>query len=378
MQVDTDPVEYRIETLDLAGGAAALQPWQLRGLAELEREHQLGLLGHDDFARDPAQIAAWSTNRSSVRRLIVLAREATAGPVPGAIVGAAMMDLPLLDNTHMAWASVTVRAAHRRRGLGTALWREVWAATREDGRTTVIADTAHLPAQAPAEHRVPPATGTGYLDDREGPTCFARTMGLALMQVERQSTQQLPIPADHLANLRTRATPAVGPDYDLVQWTGATPPDLVPDYLRLLTAMSTDAPMGDLDYHEEAWDAGRLLEAEQAAERAGRRSLTTAARHLPSGALVGYTQIQLDTYKPQMAHQENTVVLRDHRGHRLGLLLKLANVEQLQRLAPQVRRVHTWNAAENQHMLAVNTALGYRLSSLWGAWQYQQTRAETP
>lgn len=365
------PVDYRFETMDLTAHDS-VPGWQTSGLAEVERDHMVGLLGHDDFAPDAEQIAVTLTNRASVHKHVILARDPRAGDRPASVLGAARLNMPSRDNTHMCWASVTVRAEHQRHGIGTALWRAAWAATQDAGRTTMIIESAHLPGTQPEpDHRLHPAAGTGYLDDRDGATSFARAMGLRLMQVERQSTQMLPIPREQLHRLREGARPAVGPDYEVLQWTGATPHELVPDYLRLLTAMSTDAPMGGLDYHEEVWDERRLQEAERAEERAGRQSLTAAARHRPSGRLVGYTQIQLDRYKLHMAHQENTVVLRPHRGHRLGLLLKVANVEQLQRLAPQVRRVYTWNAAENEHMLAVNTALGYRLTSLWGAWQYQ-------
>lgn len=34
-----------------------------------------------------------------------------------------------------------------------------------------------------------------------------------------------------------------------------------------------------------------------------------------------------------------------------------------------MQRVHTWNAGENSHMLAINTALGFRPVSLEGVWE---------
>ena len=57
--------------------------------------------------------------------------------------------------------------------------------------------------------------------------------------------------------------------------------------------------------------------------------------------------------------QDDTLVLKEHRGHRLGMLLKVANLEFLQRERPGHPAVTTFNAAENEHMLAVNDALGF-------------------
>ena len=56
-----------------------------------------------------------------------------------------------------------------------------------------------------------------------------------------------------------------------------------------------------------------------------------------------------------------TVVTRKHRGHRLGLLVKIAMLELLATAEPQLERIATWNAQANEHMIAVNEALGYTI-----------------
>ena len=53
-------------------------------------------------------------------------------------------------------------------------------------------------------------------------------------------------------------------------------------------------------------------------------------------------------------------VVRSHRGHRLGLLLKAAMILWLAEAEPQLETVDTWNAESNDHMIAVNEVLGYR------------------
>ncbi len=52
---------------------------------------------------------------------------------------------------------------------------------------------------------------------------------------------------------------------------------------------------------------------------------------------------------------------RKHRGHRLGLLVKTAMLDWLAVAEPQLERIVTGNAASNQHMIAINTELGYQL-----------------
>lgn len=49
-----------------------------------------------------------------------------------------------------------------------------------------------------------------------------------------------------------------------------------------------------------------------------------------------------------------------HRGHRLGLRLKLAMLDWLRGERPDVRYADTWNVPGNAPMIAINDALGCR------------------
>ena len=93
------------------------------------------------------------------------------------------------------------------------------------------------------------------------------------------------------------------------------------------------------------------------------------ARHVPTGEAVAYTYLQSSPHRPAAAYQEDTLVAREHRGHRLGTLVKTAALRRFTAERPRVQRVHTWNAGENSHMLAINTALGFRPVSLEGVWE---------
>ena len=54
-------------------------------------------------------------------------------------------------------------------------------------------------------------------------------------------------------------------------------------------------------------------------------------------------------------------MIRPHRGHRLGLLVKTAMLDLLATAEPEIEQILTGNAAANEHMIAVNEQLGYKV-----------------
>jgi GNAT superfamily N-acetyltransferase len=133
--------------------------------------------------------------------------------------------------------------------------------------------------------------------------------------------------------------------------------------------MITDMPLGELALEEEHWDADRLREDTARRRESGRRLVETAARHRPTGRLVGFTQVSVADEEPTLGHQEDTLVLSEHRGHGLGLRLKAANALLLHETMPEVTTIRTWNADDNAPMLAVNERLGYALDAYARQWQ---------
>jgi len=125
-----------------------------------------------------------------------------------------------------------------------------------------------------------------------------------------------------------------------------------------------DAPHGDEHHDDWDWDAARVRELEQRRGRWQVRAYTTAAVHTDSGDVAGFTDL-LIVDRPSTAAQEDTGVLAQHRGHRLGLAIKAANLLVLREQEPRITRVMTWNAEENRHMRAVNEQLGFRVSTRW-------------
>ena len=117
------------------------------------------------------------------------------------------------------------------------------------------------------------------------------------------------------------------------------------------------------------FDGGILREAEDVAIAQGRRTVVTAVEHLASGQLVGLTTISVLALRPDVVFQDDTVVLREHRGNKLGLLIKVANMERLSEQFPDARVLYTWNAPENRYLLKVNLQLGFTTAGVTGIWQ---------
>ncbi len=339
------------------------------------------LLGEDQSVSPDWYRASYADERTARKGLLfALPGPAPADAEPGRFglpeaplepvepLGSVEFVLPRLDNLHLlddTWLQVAAGA--RRRGIGTALWREVVRIAAAEDRETIIAWSHHLAGAVSLPERVIPPTGAGHLPvDRA--TRFARSLGLSLAQVERESRLPLPVDPALLAELRESAEAKAYPAYEVVSWLGPTPEEHLDRVAELNRALSTDAPTGDLDFKEEAWDAERVRHSDERAHLTG-HSVTTMAIHAATGAAAGLTLIHVHHAHPHRPEQWNTVVAESHRGHRLGQLIKTVNLQQLAASDPQARYVETWNAGENNHMLAINTRMGYRLHSVHGAWQ---------
>ena len=49
--------------------------------------------------------------------------------------------------------------------------------------------------------------------------------------------------------------------------------------------------------------------------------------------------------------------------------MKVANLWALMEWHPAVRAINTWNAADNEHMIAVNDAMGFEVVAHSTAWR---------
>lgn len=287
----------------------------------------------------------------------------------GDTVGMCSVTLPLRENTTTAGINVLVSAARRRQGWGRKLLEHAEAIAMAHGRSS-LTGYCELPAEnvERAFRLVPAKSGAGGLPADNASVAFAAGAGYELEQVERASRLALPVPADHLQELESKALLRAG-GYALVAWADKCPERLVAEYAILRNRMSTDAPTAGLDWGAEDWDPARVRHKERANGRAGVQVQVAAALDERTGRLVAYTVLTWRPGAPASIIQQDTLVAAEHRGKKLGLLTKVANLWAAQERWPAARSVLTWNAVENQHMLAINTLLGFKPAGYEGEWQ---------
>lgn len=312
---------------------------------------ETNIVGTDEITPTPAELISGWHNPYEPRRLL-LAR------VLGDIVGRGVYEVQCEEGVSSAWLSVEVLTSYRRHGIGAALHEKLVQFAREEGRAIVQAFAIHG-ADAGGDP-IPSPTGFGSVPANDAGVQFALAHGYRLAQVERMSRLELPVAA---------TVPARADGYDLEQWEGPTPPHRLDDLALLHAQMSTDAPAGELDVDPETWDGDRVLAADERELGGGRRLLTVAARHQASDTLVGFTQLSVPAEEQRPIHQNDTIVASAHRGHRLGMLLKVANLARLEAEAPGHPAVYTWNAEENRHMLSVNESVGFVAVGYCGGWR---------
>jgi GNAT superfamily N-acetyltransferase len=262
------------------------------------------------------------------------------------IVGVATLTLPLSDNTHLGWGSVSVDPEHRRIGVGGALLDKAEEYVRRAGRRVAVFEVAY------------PAG----VEDWPG-TAFATARGYSMALHEAHNVLDLPAAIDLDVPARD--------GYRIVSWLDRCPDEWAEAYCGLMSRFNSEAPTGDLDVEPNAWTVDRLRATEADMAARGKRFLVSAGVS-PEGDLVGYTEIGVNIDDPD-AYQGETLVDPVHRGHRLGLAVKAANLRQLQAELPDRRRVHTHVSPANDAMNAVNRALGFEPIEYCDEWQRHLT-----
>lgn len=246
-----------------------------------------------------------------------------------------LLELPDRDNRHLGFLDLAVSPQRQRNGLGTALLRHAAGRAIAGGRE-LLAGLAW--AGSPGE-------------------AFARSRGAAwgLNEIRRAMDTDA-LPPERLAALRDEAQ-AASSGYSLVSWAGPTPEQHL-DEVAALNRAGFDAPH-DPSRQELVWDAARVRAGDRRAELHGLLPYIVMARHDASGEPAGLTQVEVEPEPSEWAFQALTAVAREHRGHRLGLRLKLAMLDLLARREPRVKHIMTSNGETNAHMIGINETLGY-------------------
>ena len=261
-----------------------------------------------------------------------------AGLVDGEVVTMAIAQAPVKDNTHALWGEVYTPPQHRRRGYGRAM------ATQQKDYARVLGRRVHI-AEA-----VTPLDGSASAG-----ALFAEALGYQLDLEDVRRVLTLPVGAALLDELASKAAPHHG-DYWLTSFT-LVPDELIRPYASIQGRFATLVPQGELGVWEaEVVDEARVRSQEAQLEASGRTRYTTVARY--GNQIAGYTELVHSTADGNV-YQWATMVEPGHRGHRLGLALKVANQRWLQSEQPNARAVLTWNAGVNDHMIAINDRLGF-------------------
>lgn len=318
---------------------------------------------NDDFALTPEMVLPEYRDQRFQRRVLL------AATVDGRVVGRGWLGYGLEAGGTTASVNAGVLADARGQGVGTALVRELERRAASAGRLTVTTFTQHAAADIPAgEPLLGASVGERAIPAGAGSTRFVLARGYTLGQVERTNRCVLAEIRADLPAILDHAAASASEEYELVRWVDRTPDGLLSSLATAREQMATDIPAADLDIDTEVWTPERIRSRERQLADAGDTALVVAVVHRSSRAVAGYSELVLPEGKHH-AEQWDTLVVAAHRGHRLGLWMKAANLLELAHHAPERERVYTWNADENEHMLAINDRLRFRIIGYSGEWQ---------
>lgn len=271
----------------------------------------------------------------------------------GRPVGLLQLEFPERDNLGNVNVELFVRPDARRRGVGRALHAHAVARAKASGRVRLIGVTVQNS----------PAGGVA------AGAAFAAALGAEAALAESRSRLDVTaLDPDRLDALAADAWRHAG-GYRLVRWDRSTPPELLDDVAYLFGRLNSDAPTGDLAWEDENADAAEVRRMDEANEARGRLGYHAGAVHEASGRLVAWTTLMTQPDLDWHAWQSITIVDPEHRGHRLGMLVKAENVRYVRSRRPALRAIDTYNAAANRHMIAINEAMGFRRVDGWTQWQ---------
>jgi GNAT superfamily N-acetyltransferase len=273
--------------------------------------------------------AKLTTTTSRSRLLLWLLRN--AGDEPVATATLRLFNDP--GRSHLAEVRLTVHPAYRRLGTGSRLLSTATEAAAGAGCRSLVTEVmAGTPDEA-------------FLATRN------------FVPVLRLTWQRLML--DDIPDRIHKLPEVPHPGYRLTAWAGVVPDPLAESFARARQGMD-DMPTGEMDFGEVRWDVERVREAAEVIARRGERLLTVAALAERDGSVAGYTELVIPQDGAGTAQQYDTAVLPEHRGHGLGLWMKAEMLRRAQAEFPQLTAVQTDTADDNRHMLAVNTALGFR------------------
>ena len=308
----------------------------MREFYDVNRRAQLHGRPHAPFWEFEEFLGGFRSPDSGERQELVAAYDGDR------MVGNAVMWSFLLDNRDKCFFSVSVDVADRRRGIGRALVQRLEQIAKEDGRSQILSD-AILP-----------------FDDRDDHAYrrFGEACGYRLFHSEIVRHLPLPVPDDQISAWLDEAAPHHA-DYRLETYVDAVPDDLVESLCLLLGQLAVDAPSGSVEFEEEAITPQRYAEMGATTAAMGRARYETVAL-TPDRQVVAQSTLAMSLETSPTVFQWGTFVHREHRGHKLGLATKAANLRAVQAARDDLTLVITQNGETNGYMVAINERMGFR------------------
>ncbi|MGC2486420.1 MAG: GNAT family N-acetyltransferase [Acidimicrobiales bacterium] len=253
------------------------------------------------------------------------------------------LEVTRVDNLEWIRGELFVDPLRRRQGHGSAALAHLEERARELGRRTLLFNVDE-----------------DELDRGAGPSRgFAPRYGYWVVEENVVRELAWPRPTGELNELTARFGPAAR-DYEILSWRNQAPSELVSGLARVKAVMPIEVPDAGYGAQEELWDDARVRHHEERIHEMGRDVLVGAARHRATGEIVGFSELTVSRDVPGTAYQWDTLVVRAHRGHHLGALLKIATMRLLESGGYATRTIYTSNNFLNVAMIAVNNALGAR------------------
>lgn len=356
--MNTIPAGVEFRPLHIPASVDDPDAADFRAMVDTRNRVYREIAGHDDHRIAPAELLPHYAPDEHERRLVWIAR------LGDDVVGRVGVDLPLEGDSKVAFWLIELLPDVWGRGIGRAAFDLVERTARENGRSVLQSWAEHPDAPGP---RLRPPTGFGDIPEDHAARFYLGT-GHSLEQIERNSAFDLRGSFDEVERLHAEAV-AASAGYRVVQWFAPTPDEYVAGYAWMKSRMVTDAPAAGLEFDEETWDAARVARHDALYTDSGRTIQVTAAQHIATGELCAFNELVIGADRTEASHQEDTLVLADHRGHRLGLFVKCAGLLSWRDVAPDSPRVLTYNAEENRPMLDINEAIGFVPIAYEGAWK---------